>query len=220
MLLAAYMVTGFLLASVYAVGLLRGHSAIATSGSGSLIPFTVAAIAAPVQVVVGDVAARAVFEDQPAKFAAMELITTTGPHQPVTIGGILVDGEVVGGLRIPDLGVVPGRLRPGHRRSPASTRSRSTSGRRRRSSTWPGTRWSGSGRRSSSSGCGRWSSCAPPARLRHVALVPAGGVARRDRRDPRPRGRLDRDRGRTPAVGRLRRPAHGRRGHPVRRRAR
>jgi cytochrome d ubiquinol oxidase subunit I len=103
MLLAAYLVTGFLLASVYAVGLLRGHTD-RYARLGFLIPFTVAAIAAPVQVFVGDVAARAVFEDQPAKFAAMELITTTGPNQPVTIGGILAGDDVVGGIRIPELG--------------------------------------------------------------------------------------------------------------------
>ena len=52
---------------------------------------------------VGDVAARGILEDQPAKFAAMELITTSGPHQPETIGGILVDGTVVGGIQIPNL---------------------------------------------------------------------------------------------------------------------
>jgi len=103
MLLAAYMVTGFLLASVYAVGLRRGQRDRYVR-LGFLIPFIVAAGAAPIQVAVGDVAARAIFEDQPAKFAAMELITTTGPHQPVTIGGILVDGVVVGGLQIPELG--------------------------------------------------------------------------------------------------------------------
>jgi cytochrome d ubiquinol oxidase subunit I len=45
-----------------------------------------------------------VFEDQPSKFAAMELITTTGPHQPVTIGGILIGDQVVGGLQVPELG--------------------------------------------------------------------------------------------------------------------
>ena len=105
MLLAAYLVTGFLLASVYAVGLLRGH-ADRYVRLGFAIPFAVAAIAAPVQVFVGDVAARAVFEDQPAKFAAMELITTSGPNQPVTIGGILVGDEVVGGIRIPELGSI------------------------------------------------------------------------------------------------------------------
>jgi cytochrome d ubiquinol oxidase subunit I len=63
----------------------------------------IAAIAAPVQVMVGDVAARGVLEDQPAKFASMELIVTTGPHQPEIIGGVLVDGQVVGGLAIPSL---------------------------------------------------------------------------------------------------------------------
>jgi cytochrome d ubiquinol oxidase subunit I len=102
MLIAAYMVTGFLLASVYAVGLLRGQRDRYVR-LGFAIPFTVAAILAPIQVAVGDFAAREVFLDQPAKFAAMELITTTGPHQPVTVGGILIDGQVIGGLRIPDL---------------------------------------------------------------------------------------------------------------------
>jgi cytochrome bd ubiquinol oxidase subunit I len=105
MLLAAYLVTGFLLASVYAVGLLRGHTDRYVR-LGFLIPFVAAAVLAPVQVIVGDIAARAVFEDQPAKFAAMELIMTTGPQQPVTIGGVLVDGEVVGGIEVPMLGSI------------------------------------------------------------------------------------------------------------------
>jgi cytochrome d ubiquinol oxidase subunit I len=105
MLLAAYLVSGFLLASVYAAGLRRGH-ADRYVRLGFLIPFVVAAAAAPIQVAVGDVAARAVFEDQPAKFAAMELVTSTGPHQPVTIGGVLVGEEVVGGIRLPELGSV------------------------------------------------------------------------------------------------------------------
>jgi len=103
MLLAAYLVTGFLFASVYAVGLLRG-SRDRYVRLGFAIPFVAAAIAAPIQVVVGDVAARAIFEDQPAKFAAMELITRSGPNQPVTLGGVLVGDEVVGGLAIPNLG--------------------------------------------------------------------------------------------------------------------
>ena len=105
MLLAAYLVTGFLLASVYAVGLLRARgTADRYLRLGFLIPFVVAAIAAPLQVAVGDVAAREVVKDQPAKFAAMEYIMTTGPHQPVTLGGILVNDEIVGGIRIPELG--------------------------------------------------------------------------------------------------------------------
>jgi cytochrome d ubiquinol oxidase subunit I len=102
MILAAYMVTGFLVASVYAVGLLRGTRDRYVR-LGFALPFAVAAIAAPVQVVVGDVAARGVMTDQPAKFAAMELVTTTGPNQPEIIGGVLIDGEVVGGIAIPGL---------------------------------------------------------------------------------------------------------------------
>src|SRR5258706_144189 len=108
MLLAAYLVTGFLLASIYARGLLRGDRDHYVR-LGFAIPFVAAAIAAPIQVGVGDIAARAVFEDQPAKFAAMELITRSGPKQPVTIGGVLVGDEVVGGLAIPNLGsILPG----------------------------------------------------------------------------------------------------------------
>jgi cytochrome bd ubiquinol oxidase subunit I len=102
MLLAAYMVTGFLLASVYAVGLLRGRTDRYVR-LGFAIPFVLAAVAAPLQVVVGDVAARGVLQDQPAKFAAMELITRSGPHQPETLGGILVDGRTVGGIQIPEV---------------------------------------------------------------------------------------------------------------------
>ena len=102
MLLAGYMVTGFLLASVYAVGLLRGHTDRYVR-LGFLIPFLFAAGAAPLQVAVGDIAARGVLVDQPAKFAAMELIVVGGPNQPETIGGILVDGRVVGGIQIPNL---------------------------------------------------------------------------------------------------------------------
>jgi cytochrome d ubiquinol oxidase subunit I len=103
MFLAAYMVTGFLLASVYAVGRLRGRLDRYTR-LGFIIPFAVAAIATPLQIGMGDIAARAVFQDQPAKFAAMELVQKTGPNTPVVVGGILIDGRVVGGLTIPALG--------------------------------------------------------------------------------------------------------------------
>jgi len=102
MFLAAYMVTGFLLASTYAVGRLRGRLDRYTR-LGFMIPFAVAAIATPLQIGMGDIAARAVYADQPVKFAAMELVQTTGPNQPVVLGGILVNGQVVGGLKIPGL---------------------------------------------------------------------------------------------------------------------
>jgi cytochrome d ubiquinol oxidase subunit I len=103
MILAAYMMAGFLIASVYAVRWLKGDRSAVTR-LGFLIPFTVAAIAAPVQVFVGDIAARALMERQPAKFAAMELLTETETRAPFTVGGVLIDGEVVGAIKIPLLG--------------------------------------------------------------------------------------------------------------------
>jgi cytochrome bd ubiquinol oxidase subunit I len=100
MILAAYLVTGFLVASVYAVGMLRGrrdrHHRL-----GLLIPLTVAAIATPIQFAVGDTAARAIADDQPIKFAAMECVQET--HSDVTeyIYGRCTSEGVKGGVGIP-----------------------------------------------------------------------------------------------------------------------
>jgi cytochrome d ubiquinol oxidase subunit I len=102
MLLAAYMVAGFLIASVYAVGMLRGRRD-RYHRLGFIIPFTVAAIATPFQLLVGDTAARAIAHDQPAKFAAMECIYKGGPDQTEYIGGRCVDGQVKDGIGIPGL---------------------------------------------------------------------------------------------------------------------
>ena len=102
MWLAAYMVTGFLIASVYAVGMLRGRRD-RYHRLGFLIPFTVAAIATPIQLFVGDTAARAIADDQPAKFAAMECIYKSGDDQAEHVGGICHDGKVTGGVSIPGL---------------------------------------------------------------------------------------------------------------------
>jgi cytochrome bd ubiquinol oxidase subunit I len=100
MILAAYIVTGFLVASVYAVGMLRGrrdrHHRL-----GLLIPFTVAAIATPIQFGVGDTAARSIAKDQPIKFAAMECVQTTHTHVTEYIYGICTDDGVKGGIGIP-----------------------------------------------------------------------------------------------------------------------
>src|SRR5262249_12205766 len=85
MLLAAYMVTGFILASIYAVGMLRGRRD-RSPRLGLIIPLTVASIATPIQLFVGDTAARAVADDQPAKFAGMECIYQTGTDQAEHIG--------------------------------------------------------------------------------------------------------------------------------------
>jgi cytochrome d ubiquinol oxidase subunit I len=102
MFLAAYMVAGFLLASVYAVGMLRGRRD-RYHRLGFIIPFTVAAIATPIQLFVGDTAARSIADDQPAKFAAMECIYKGGPDQTEYLGGVCTDGKVKGGIGIPGL---------------------------------------------------------------------------------------------------------------------
>ncbi|HZA88732.1 MAG TPA: cytochrome ubiquinol oxidase subunit I [Solirubrobacterales bacterium] len=100
MWVAAYLVAGFLVASVYAVAMLRGRRD-RYHRLGFVIPFTVAAIAAPIQILVGDFVARDVYEDQPAKFAAMECVYETGPDQTEYLGGICTDGEVKGGIGLP-----------------------------------------------------------------------------------------------------------------------
>ncbi|MFN2612165.1 MAG: cytochrome ubiquinol oxidase subunit I [Solirubrobacterales bacterium] len=102
MILAAYMVAGFLVASVYAVGWLRGRRD-RLHRLGFAIPFTIAAIATPIQIGVGDTAARAIAEDQPAKFAAMEYVQKTGSHQDEYVGGVLIDGKVKGAIALPSV---------------------------------------------------------------------------------------------------------------------
>ncbi len=103
MILAAYLVGGFLVASVYAVGMLRGRRD-RYHRLGLIIALTVGAIAAPIQMGVGDSLARWVFNNQPMKFAAIELVPTTSSDVPETILGRLNDdGTVSGGIPIPGL---------------------------------------------------------------------------------------------------------------------
>ncbi|MEV0794959.1 cytochrome ubiquinol oxidase subunit I [Kribbella sp. NPDC050459] len=103
MVIAAYLVGGFLVASVYAAGMLRGrddryHRLAFT------IAFTVAAVATPIQMGVGDALARWVFTNQPVKFAAIELVPTTSSDVPERLLGKLnPDGKVTGGIPIPGL---------------------------------------------------------------------------------------------------------------------
>ena len=113
MILAAYMVVGFLVASVYAVGMLKGRRD-RLHRLGLLIPLTIACIAAPLQLFVGDTAAREVADHQPAKFAGMECIQKTGTHQTEYVGGICTSDGVKGAIPIPDLDSLPGRLQHRH----------------------------------------------------------------------------------------------------------
>jgi cytochrome d ubiquinol oxidase subunit I len=102
MILAAYLVTGFLVASIYAVGMLRGRRD-RIHRLGLLIPLTVACIATPIQFAVGDTAARAIAKDQPIKFAAMECVQTTSTDVTEYLGGRCTSSGVKGGIGIPGL---------------------------------------------------------------------------------------------------------------------
>jgi cytochrome d ubiquinol oxidase subunit I len=103
MILAAYVVGGFLVASVYAFGMLRGHRD-RRHRLGFIIAFTVASVAIPLQMGVGDSLARWVYNNQPVKFAAIELVPETASDVPETLFGHLNDdGTVSGGIAIPGL---------------------------------------------------------------------------------------------------------------------
>jgi cytochrome bd ubiquinol oxidase subunit I len=102
-LIAIYMTAGFAVASVYAVAWLRGrrdhYQRLAFA-----VPFSVAAALTPVQLVVGDLSARALVQDQPAKFAAMEITWKTRDHNPEVVGGLIdPSGAIHLGISIPSV---------------------------------------------------------------------------------------------------------------------
>ena len=88
MIVAAYLGAGFLVASVYAVGMLRGRND-RYHRLGFLIPFTVAAVLAPVQLFVGDQITRMIIREQPVKFAAAEGVQQSDTHVPESLFGYL-----------------------------------------------------------------------------------------------------------------------------------
>jgi len=102
MYIAGYIVTGFAVAAAYAYGRLRGrwgrYERIALT-----VPLTVAALAAPIQVLVGDWAARDVAASQPTKLAALEGLSRTQRGAPEHLLGWYHDGEVKFGIRIPKM---------------------------------------------------------------------------------------------------------------------
>ncbi|MFD9701155.1 cytochrome ubiquinol oxidase subunit I [Lentzea sp. NPDC059081] len=100
MWLAAFMVTGFLVASVYAVGMLRGRRD-RYHRAGLLVPLTVAALATPVQIGVGDWIANVVADNQPAKLAAMEGQYETTSGAGLSLGGLYWDDELHYAVEIP-----------------------------------------------------------------------------------------------------------------------
>jgi cytochrome d ubiquinol oxidase subunit I len=105
MYIAGYIVTGFLLAGAYAIGRLRRWRLPPTRYQriALTIPLTIAALASPVQVLIGDWAAREVAVSQPVKLAAIEGLAKTTNGAPEHLLGWYSDEQVKDGIRIPKL---------------------------------------------------------------------------------------------------------------------
>ena len=102
MYVAGYIVTGFVLAAAYAFGRLRGRWG-RYQRTAFAIPLTVAALASPVQVLIGDWSARDVATTQPVKLAAMEGLYKTTRGAPSTSSAGTRGNEVKYGIEIPHL---------------------------------------------------------------------------------------------------------------------
>jgi cytochrome d ubiquinol oxidase subunit I len=102
MYLAGYVVAGFVVAAVYAWGWLRGRRG-RYERTALVIVLAVAALSAPVQILVGDWAGRVVARDQPVKLAAMEGLAHTTRAAPAHLFGWYDGHGVRGGLEIPRL---------------------------------------------------------------------------------------------------------------------
>jgi cytochrome bd ubiquinol oxidase subunit I len=100
MLLGAVMVVGFSVASVYSMGRLRGRRR-RYHRMGLLIPLTAGAVAAPIQLVVGDWIAGVVADTQPAKLAAMEGLYRSGEGIGLSLGGIYTGNELHYAIEVP-----------------------------------------------------------------------------------------------------------------------
>ena len=102
MYLAAYIVVGFLVAGWYAICFLRGRFG-RYERAAFAIALAVAALVSPVEVVVGDWAARVVAVNQPVKLAAMEGLLHTTKGAPEHLLGFYEDGRVKYGIAIPHM---------------------------------------------------------------------------------------------------------------------
>jgi cytochrome d ubiquinol oxidase subunit I len=102
MYFAAFMVVGFLMAAVYSWWWLRGHRG-RYERTALVVPLTVAALASPIQILVGDWAGREVAQHQPVKLAAFEGLAETTRGAPLDIFGWYENGEVEYAIEIPKL---------------------------------------------------------------------------------------------------------------------
>jgi len=102
MYIAGYIVSGFIIAGCYAFGRLRGRWG-RYERTALTIPLTIAALAAPVQMFVGDWVARDVATTQPIKLAAIEgLYKTTNGASEHLLGWYAHD-HMEGAIAIPHL---------------------------------------------------------------------------------------------------------------------
>src|SRR5215212_1329684 len=104
MYLAGYIVAGFIVAGVYSFAWLRGKRD-RYHRTALVVTLSFACLAAPVQVIVGDWAARTVGEHQPVKLAAFEGLVKTQEGAPFTIGGVFDEKtqRVKWGIEVPKL---------------------------------------------------------------------------------------------------------------------
>lgn len=87
MILSAYIVSGFCAAAFYASKLLR-HRDVEYCRRGFSLGLLLALPLVPLQLVVGDWAAKNVARTQPTKFAAMEALFESRSRAPLALGGI------------------------------------------------------------------------------------------------------------------------------------
>ncbi len=102
MYVAGYIVSGFILAGCYAFARLKGRWG-RYERTALAIPLTIAALAAPVQILVGDWAARDVATTQPIKLAAIEGLTKTTRGAAEHILGVYTDNQLKYAIAIPHL---------------------------------------------------------------------------------------------------------------------
>jgi len=102
MYFAGFIVAGFVVAAPYAWGYLRGRRS-RYHRTALVVALSAASIAAPLQVVIGDWAARDVARYQPVKLAAMEGLAITTRGAPEHVLGWYDGRKVVYGIRIPKL---------------------------------------------------------------------------------------------------------------------
>ncbi len=103
--LASYVATGFAVAGVYAIAMLRGDRSDYVR-KALVLGLAVALVFTPLQIISGDLSARFLAHNQPEKFAAMEGQFETEEGAPLRIGGFpdTEDQKMRFAIEIPKLG--------------------------------------------------------------------------------------------------------------------